>query len=92
MRMAITDRASADTRPLVLRIENTGFDRQPPIGTKVKAIGNAGWRYLGVVTEHDADGMHYTICVESATRPPVLMSPADLARKLQVESARTSQR
>lgn len=58
MRMAITDRASADTSPLVLRIEHTSFDRLPPIGAEICAIGDNGWKYYGRVIEH-VDAVHY---------------------------------
>jgi len=61
MRMAITSRRGPDTSPLVLRIEQTAWDRQPPIGTAVCAIGAAGWTYYGSVTALDPDGAHYTI-------------------------------
>lgn len=61
MRMSITSRQGPDTSPLVLRIEQTAWDRQPPIGTAVCAIGPAGWKYYGSVIALDPDGTHYTV-------------------------------
>ena len=66
MRMALTTRQGNDTSPLVLRIENTGWDRLPPLGTQVRAYGLGGWSYWGVVAGHDADGVHYNVRVTVA--------------------------
>lgn len=61
MRMAITDRQGNDSSPLELHIEKTGFDRVPPVGTMVCAIGPGGWKYIGpVVAANEATGV-YTI-------------------------------
>lgn len=61
MRMAITDRAGADASALQLHLEDTPFDRVPPLGYPVCAIGLNGWRYIGPVIATDEKGRTYTI-------------------------------
>jgi len=66
MRMAITDRTGDDTSPMTLAIEQTEWDRLPPILTLVCAIGQNGWRYIGQVASH-SDDRHYVIQVWTAS-------------------------
>ncbi len=67
MRMAIADRTGPDTSPLELNLEKTAWDRLPPLGTWVCAIGKSGWRYFGQVASTDEAKRTYTIEVVTAS-------------------------
>lgn len=69
MRMAVTDRMGANTRPLELNVERTEWDCLPPLGALVCAIGQAGWRYIGKVISTDEAKRTYTIEVWTANNP-----------------------
>ncbi len=66
MRFALTTRSGPSTNPLIFRIEQSGWDQLPIIGTQICANGPGGWSYFGTVTEHGMDGVHYTVTVKVA--------------------------
>lgn len=61
MRVAVTDRTGLDDRPLEIHIERTEWDSAPALGVIVCAFGPDGWRYIGPVTEVNAEAHSYTI-------------------------------
>ena len=72
MNFAITDRTGPDASPLTLNVERANEIASailgwpvppafPALGTRVCAIGQGGWRYIGPVTSIDEAAGTYTI-------------------------------
>ncbi len=61
MRVAVTDRRGLDDSPLEVHLERTEWDQAPALGVTVCAYGPDGWRYIGPVTEVNAEAHSYTI-------------------------------